>query len=211
MAAQWLPSFSYTEEYLPIPKRLGPSRAPALCLALLVGYFAHIATATTRSSAFRQSLNILRGMPPVVDPANFYSEAAIGRPSPAIAGALVRVYVPNRLSGDVYVIDPTTLRPQHVVPAWDLRTLWVTNNGKRGRMDGSLTPIDPWTGKPGRAAAVVDPYNMYFLPNGRSAIVVVENRERLDFRDPHSMALRWTLWTPQCPGINHGDFSIDGR
>jgi YVTN family beta-propeller protein len=160
-------------------------------------------------------------MPPVVNPANLYSEAAVGRLSPAIAGALVRVYVPNRLSGDVYVIDPTTLkvvdrfkvgiRPQHVVPSWDLRTLWVTNNGKRGRMDGSLTPIDPWTGKPGRAVVVEDPYNMYFLPNGRSAIVVVENRERLDFRDPHTMALQWTLWTPECPGINHGDFSIDGR
>jgi len=160
-------------------------------------------------------------MPPVVNPANLYSEAAVGRLSPAITGALVRVYVPNRLSGDVYVIDPTALkvvdrfkvgvRPQHVVPSWDLRTLWVTNNGKRGRMDGSLTPIDPQTGKPGRAVAVEDPYNMYFLPNGRSAIVVVENRERLDFRDPHTMAPQWTLWTPQCPGINHGDFSIDGR
>jgi hypothetical protein len=78
-------------------------------------------------------------------------------------------------------------------------------------MDGSLTPIDPWTGKPGRAVAVEDPYNMYFMPNGRSAIVVVENREQLDFRDPHTMALQWILWTPQCPGIKHGDFSIDGR
>jgi YVTN family beta-propeller protein len=71
----------------------------------------------------------------------------------AIAGTLVRVYVPNRLSGDIYVIDPTALKvvdrfkvgvgPQHVVPAWDLRALWVTNNGKRDRMDGSLTPSDP--------------------------------------------------------------------
>jgi len=163
----------------------------------------------------------LPGMPPVIDPTNLYSEAAAGRLSPAVAGDLARVYVPNRLTDDVYVIDPVTLKvvdrfpvgihPQHVVPSWDLKTLWVANNGRRGRMDGSLTPIDPKTGKPGRPIAVEDPYNMYFMPDGRSAIVVVENRERLDFRDPHTMALQWTLWAPQCPGINHGDFSIDGR
>jgi YVTN family beta-propeller protein len=160
-------------------------------------------------------------MPPVVNPTNLYSEATADRLSPAVDGALSRIYVPNRVSGDVYVIDPATLkvvdrfkvgvRPQHVVPSWDLRTLWVTNNGKTGRRDGSLVAIDPWTGKPMRTIAMEDPYNMYFLPNGRSAIVVVENRERLDFRDPHTMALQWTLWAPQCPGINHGDFSIDGR
>jgi YVTN family beta-propeller protein len=160
-------------------------------------------------------------MPPVVDPTNLYSETVAGRFSPAVAGALSRVYVPNRESDDVYVINPATMkvidrfkvgiRPQHIVPSWDLKTLWVANNGGRGRMDGSLTPIDPKTGKPGQAIAVEDPYNMYFMPDGRSAIVVVENRERLDFRDPQTMALQWTLWAPDCPGINHGDFSIDGR
>ena len=34
-------------------------------------------------------------MPPVVDPANLYSEAAAGRFSPAVAEALPRVYVPE--------------------------------------------------------------------------------------------------------------------
>ena len=63
-------------------------------------------------------------------------------------------------SNDVYVIDPATLtvidrfkvgtNPQHVVPSWDLTTLWVTNNAE-GRTDGTLTPIDPLTGKPGTA------------------------------------------------------------
>ena len=118
------------------------------------------------------------------------------------------------------MIDPDTLKvvdqfavgrsPQHVVPAWDLRTLWVANNAERGS-DGSLTPIDPRTGKPGPAVPVDDPYNLYFSPDGQSAIVVAEARRRLDFRDPHTMALQYSIDTPECGGINHADFSIDGR
>jgi DNA-binding beta-propeller fold protein YncE len=102
------------------------------------------------------------------------------------------------------------INPQHVVPSYDLKTLWVTNNAE-GRTDGSLTPVDPATGKPGRSIAVDDPYNMYFTPDGRSAIVVAEAFKRLDFRDPQTMALQSTLAAPQCGGINHADFSIDGR
>ncbi len=56
-----------------------------------------------------------------------------------------------------------------------------------------------------------DPYNMYFTPDGRSAIVVAEALKRLDFRDPHTMALQSSLAVPECAGINHADFSIDGR
>src|SRR5207237_8384317 len=67
------------------------------------------------------------------------------------------------------------------------------------------------TGKPGRAIPVDDPYNMYFTPDGRSAIVVAEALKRLDFRDPQTMTLQSSLEAPQCAGINHADFSIDGR
>jgi DNA-binding beta-propeller fold protein YncE len=105
--------------------------------------------------------------------------------------------------------DSKSGSPQHVVPSWDLKTLWVTNNGKRG-LDGSLTPIDPNTARPGPAIPVADPYNMYFTPDGKSAIVVAERLKRLDFRDPHTMKLQYSLQTPDCPGIDHGDFSIDG-
>ena len=87
--------------------------------------------------------------------------------------------------------------PQHIVPSWDLRTLWVTNNAER-RTDGSLTPIDPRTGKPGKAIPVDDPYNMYFTPDGKSAIVVAEARKRLDFRDPHTMAMQYSIDVPGC-------------
>lgn len=166
------------------------------------------------------AVDTVPGMPPVTDPANLYSEATAGRLSPAVSGALQRVYVPNLRSNDVYVIDPATFKvvdrfkvginPQHVVPSWDLKTLWVTNNAE-GRTDGSLTPIDPKTGKPGKAISVDDPYNMYFTPNGGQAIVVAEAYKRLDFRDPHTMTLTSSIATPQCAGINHADFSIDGR
>ena len=156
---------------------------------------------------------------PVTDPDNLYGDTASNKLSPAVSGALTRVYVPNRAANTVSVIDPATMQvvdtfnvginPQHVVPSWDLHTLWVTNNAE-GRTDGSLTPIDPTTGKPGAAIPVDDPYNMYFTPDGKSAIVVAEAFKRLDFRDPHTMALQSSLSVPNCSGVNHADFSIDG-
>ena len=167
-----------------------------------------------------RAVETVPGMPPVVNPANVYSETAADKLSPAIASHLPRVYVPNRQSNDVFVIDQATMQvvdkfkvginPQHVVPSWDLRTLWVTNNAE-GRTDGSLTPIDPVTGKAGKSIPVDDPYNMYFTPDGKSAIVVAEALKRLDFRDPQTMKLQSSLAVPQCKGINHADFSIDGR
>jgi YVTN family beta-propeller protein len=102
------------------------------------------------------------------------------------------------------------MNPQHIVPSWDLKTLWVNNNAE-GHANGSLTPIDPTTGKPGKSIPVDDPYNMYFTPNGRWAIIVAEQHKRLDFRDPQTMALESSLPAPECAGINHADFSIDGR
>jgi YVTN family beta-propeller protein len=157
------------------------------------------------------------GMPPVSDPSNLYSATAF---APAAAGTPTRVYVPNRRSNSVSVIDPATraitdrfpvgFSPQHVVPSWDLKTLWVANNGSR-RRSGSLTPIDSKTGRPGQPISVDDPYNLYFTPDGHSAIVVAERRKRLDFRDPHTMALQQSIAAPGCSGINHADFSIDGR
>jgi YVTN family beta-propeller protein len=173
------------------------------------------------SSAPRSSaVATIPGMPPVPDPSNLYSETATGRMSPAVAGALERIYVPNLRSNDVSVIDPATskvvdrfkvgINPQHVVPSWDLKTLYVANNAER-RTDGSLTPIDPTTGKPGAPIAVDDPYNMYFSPDGKSAIVVAEALKRLDFRDPSTMKLQYSIAVPRCGGINHADFSIDGR
>jgi YVTN family beta-propeller protein len=191
--------------------------ALSLC-ALAVPCAAQPAAAS--SAPAKAAIATVPGMPPVVDPSNLYSETTAAHLSAAVRDALPRVYVPNVRSDDVYVIDPVTLKvvdrfkvginPQHVVPSWDLSTLWVANNAE-GRTDGSLTPIDPVTAKPGTPIAVDDPYNMYFTPDGRSAIVVAEAHKRLDFRNPKTMALQSSLDVPECGGINHADFSIDGR
>ena len=136
--------------------------------------------------------------------------------SPAVAGDPALVYVPNSLSNTVDVISqrtfkivaqfPTGALPQHVTPAYDLKTLYVDND-----LGNSLTPINPRTGKPGKPIAVEDPYNLYFTPNGRYAIVVEERLQTLAFRNPDSMALEHTLYDPTCRGIDHMDFSADGR
>jgi YVTN family beta-propeller protein len=153
--------------------------------------------------------------PPAV---NVYSHTTADDLSPATADALPRVYVPNSVSNTVSVIDPVTLKvvdrfkvglePQHVVPSWDLKTLWVTNDA-RGSKKGSLTPIDPTTGKPGAPVPVMDPYNMYFMPDGSSAIIVDEAFRKLDLRDPRTMALQASISTPGCKGVNHADFAAD--
>jgi DNA-binding beta-propeller fold protein YncE len=129
--------------------------------------------------------------------------------------ALDRIYVPETLGNAVDEIDPATFRvvrrfsvptePQHVTPSWDLKTLWVDSD-----KGNTLTPIDPRTGTPGRPRPVADPYNLYFTPDGRHAIVVAERMQRLDFRDPHTLRLQHS--TPvTCPGIDHMDFTADGR
>jgi DNA-binding beta-propeller fold protein YncE len=158
---------------------------------------------------------LLPGMPPPLDSNNIYAGAAAGLFAPGVGTAPVRVYVPNGAAGSVTVIDPTTyvvLRtfasgavPQHVVPSYDLKTLWVANQGSN-----TLTPIDPATSEPGAAVPVDDPYNLYFTPDGVFAIVVAEGRNRLDFRDPHTFALRDSVRVA-CRGVDHMDFTGDGR
>jgi YVTN family beta-propeller protein len=135
--------------------------------------------------------------------------------SPVVRPFPSRVYVPNSLSNTVSVINPRTYRvidgfsvgalPQHVTPSYDLKTLWVNNDA-----GNSLTPIDPRTGKPGEPVPVTDPYNLYFTPDGRHAIVVAEAEQRLDFRDPQTMKLQHSLPVP-CPGVNHLDFTANDR
>jgi YVTN family beta-propeller protein len=133
-----------------------------------------------------------------------------------VRGVPSRIYVPNSGSNTVDVIDPNTYRvvahyavgaePQHVTPSWDLRTLYADNDH-----GNSLTPIDPRTGRPkGRAIRVADPYNMYFTPDGQYAIVVAEALQRLDFRNAHTFRLHHGVKVT-CNGVDHMDFSADGR
>ncbi len=160
-----------------------------------------------RSATPRASRPVLRGQ-------GVYAFDGAGSLTGAARFARPLVYVPNSQSATVDEIDPKTFRvvrhfavgllPQHVVPSYDLKTLYVTND-----VGNSLTPIDPRTGKPGRMIPVDDPYNLYFTPDGRYAIVVAERLHRLDFRDAHTFKLVHSLSVP-CAGIDHMDFSGDG-
>ncbi|GAC1321057.1 MAG: hypothetical protein NVSMB25_14240 [Thermoleophilaceae bacterium] len=155
------------------------------------------------------------GMPPPLDPSDAYAADRPGALSATVRGFPARVYVPNSESATVDVIDQRTFRivdhfptgalPQHVTPSYDLKTLWVDND-----LGNTLTPIDPATGRRRRSVAVEDPYNLYFTPDGRYGIVVAERLRRLDFRDARSMRLRHSLSVP-CPGVDHLDFTADGR
>jgi YVTN family beta-propeller protein len=199
----------------------------ALATGLTAAWWAVAQTGAAKSSASAAAgvvqdggIVTVPGMPPVADRNNLYREVGANNFSPAVAHALERVYVPNHSANTVSVIDPNSMKvvdtfkvgvnPQHVVPSWDLGTLWVANNAE-GRKDGSLTPIDPKTGKPGPSILVDDPYNIYWSPDGHYAIVVAEAHKRLDFRDVKTMELKFSIATPACGGINHADFSIDGK
>jgi YVTN family beta-propeller protein len=144
---------------------------------------------------------------------NVYAHDGAGKIQGAARAAKALVYVPNTLSNTLQVIDPRTYKviaryptghePQHVVPSWDLKTLWVNDD-----LGNDLVPINPRTGRPGPKVAVADPYNLYFTPDGTHALVMAERLHRIDVRNPHTMALQRSLHVP-CDGINHADYSAD--
>jgi DNA-binding beta-propeller fold protein YncE len=154
-------------------------------------------------------------VPKTPSPTNIYAADRPGDLSVAARHARPLIYVPNSQSNSVDEIDPRTFRvvrhfpvgalPQHVTPSYDLKTLYVLND-----LGNSLTPINPRNGVPGHPIPVDDPYNMYFTPDGRYAIVVAERLGRLDFRFPHTFRLHHSLKVP-CRGVDHMDFSPDGR
>ena len=155
----------------------------------------------------------LVGMPPVVG-GDIYAADRAGMFAPTVRADRPLIYVPNSGGDTISVIDAATYQltatytvgcnPQHVVPSWDLDTLWVLSDHCN-----QVTAIDPATGRPGRSISVDDPYNMYFTPDGRYAVVVAEARQRLDFRDPHTMTLVRSL-PVTCPGVDHMEFAADG-
>lgn len=148
-------------------------------------------------------------------PSNVYGYTTTPGLSPAVAGVPLRLYVPNSDAGTVSVIDPVTLqvldrlkvgvRPHHVTPSWDLSKLYVNNTESN-----TLTVIDPRTSKVTDTIPITDPYNLYFTPDGAKAIVVAERYQRLDFYDPRSWAFIKSVPIPWS-GVDHGDFSADGR
>lgn len=161
---------------------------------------------------------LLAGMPAYVSPSNVYAAAGVGLLSERVKDHRNLVYVPNTQSDDVYVIDPATYKvidtfpggpePQHVVPSYDLQTLYVASSRVP---TGGLVPIDPKTGKSGRLIQVQDVYNLYFTPDGTQGIVVAEAYQRLDYYDARTWKPVRSLSFPECAGINHMDYSADGR
>jgi YVTN family beta-propeller protein len=200
-----------------------PAVRTRMLMALLCGLLAGVSAAACGSAA-RSDSTTSATVATVVSagrldaaPANVYAAAEAGQLSPAVRADPALVYVPNSQSNTVDVIDqrsfkviahyPVGALPQHVTPAYDLRTLYVDNDE-----GNSLTPIDPMTGRPrGRPIPVADPYNLYFTPGGAYAIVVAEALRRLDFRDAHTMRLHRSLPLPGCAGVDHMDFSANGR
>jgi len=173
------------------------------------------------SAASAAALDVLPGMPPLLDPHNVYAAAGPGKLADAVKAFPARVYVPNSKSDTVDVIDPATfkivghfalpkhtkrlLEPQHIVPSWDLKKLWVAED-----LGDQLTLIDPATGKMGESIHVDDPYNMYYTPDGKYAVVMAEREKRIDFRDAQTMKVVKRL-PVNCEGVNHADFTPDGR
>ena len=169
----------------------------------------------TPAVGHRQKPKIVKRRLAHAGPLNLYAYDHAGMISRMARQDPARVYVPNSAGNSVDVIDPHTYKvvehfpvgalPQHVTPSHDLKTLYVNDD-----VGNTLTPIDPLTGRPGKPFPVDDPYNLYFTIDGRYAIVVAERLQRLDFRNAHTFRLVRALTVP-CAGVNHMDFSANGR
>lgn len=176
---------------------------------------AKTATAAGTSPGAPAKLNLLPGMPPVEDPNDIYSADRPNALSDTVKNFPSFVYVPNSKSNSVSIIDPKTYKvvrtfpvgrePQHVIPSWDLKKLWVAQD-----LQDQMTLIDPATGQKGETIHVEDPYNVYYTPDGKYSIICAERERRLDFRDAQTMKVVKRVKVP-CDGVNHIDFSIDGR
>lgn len=201
---------------MPHPTKLTAALLGGVLLAVLTGCGTSAekrnAEAATPSGRAKPALP---GMPPVLDAKDVYAADRPGKLSPVVKDFPSRVYVPNTNSDTVSVIDPATYKviktikvgrqPQHVVPSWDLKTLWVNND-----IGDSLTAIDAATGKVSRTVPVSDPYNLYFTPDGKYAVVMASMDRQLVFRDAHTMKTAKAV-PVSCAGVNHADFSMDGR
>ena len=160
--------------------------------------------------------NGLPGMPPVTDAHNVYADAGANMISAAQRRYPAYAYVPHNKSGDVWVINQKTfavvrkchvgIEIQHVVPSYDMTMLYATDD-----LGNVIREINPATGVCGRTIPVRDPYNMYFTPDGRYAISVAEADRQLVWYDPNTWKIHDVTSVPGCDGLDHADFSPDGR
>jgi DNA-binding beta-propeller fold protein YncE len=151
------------------------------------------------------------GVPVAPAGGRVYAATGPGMLAPTARGLPPRLYVPNGPYIDV--LDPAGLRlvgrfhtgatAAGVAPSWDLRRLWATD-----RVNGLLVPLGPRSGRRGRAVGVTAPTRLYFSPDGRDALVLARRPDRIDLRDPRTMAPRASAPLPCAAG--HADFTPDG-
>jgi DNA-binding beta-propeller fold protein YncE len=159
----------------------------------------------------------LPGMPPVVD-GNVYGADGAGELSPVVVGDRPMVYVPDSspTGHTVTLIDPTKMKvvgrievgdlSQHVTPSYDLTHLYTNSS-----VSNELVELNPRTVRKVRSIPVPRPYNLYFTPDGRQAVVMVEQHDVIRFSRPGSFAMVKEVRVPGCSGPNHADFSANGR
>jgi YVTN family beta-propeller protein len=162
-----------------------------------------------------QFRNPLPGMPPVIGN-DVYSQTRRGMLSPVVAKERGLLYVPDSRGSTVTVIDqhtrkvikviPTGFLSQHVVPSYDLRTLLVNAS-----YANELVALSPRRVRRTHTSHVPRPYNLYFTPDGRSAVVMVEQHNMIRFSDPHTFKVQDEVSPHGCRGPNHADFSANGR
>jgi DNA-binding beta-propeller fold protein YncE len=155
------------------------------------------------------------GMPPVIGN-DVYSQTRAGMLAPQVRSDPRLIYVPDSNGDKVTVISQRTHKivrvipagylSQHVVPAYNLRTLYTNSSAA-----DQLMTISPRTGRRTGAIAMPRPYNLYFTPDGRTAVVMIEQYNTIRFADPHTWRTIKDLRYPGCLGPNHADFSGNGR
>ena len=158
----------------------------------------------------------LPGMP-ALSPGDVYAADVPGKMQRSVAKPPAYLYVPNALGDPITtVIDQRTHKivrvlhtgtlSQHVTPSYDMSRLYVEASSSN-----QIDQIDPMTARIVRSYRVDRPYNLYFTPDGRRAIVMDEEHQKINFTDPRTFAVRTSLADPACSGPNHADFSANGR
>ncbi len=159
--------------------------------------------------------NLIDSSSPASREWNVWSATATTKLSAPVADLPERVYVPNEADDTISVIDAASLKviatlptgriPEHLTPDWDMSRLYVSNYASP-----FLSVVDPRTVKTLGRINAQSPYNLYFSPDGSTAIVMGEDVNLIEFYDRRTWRLLKQLpikWA----GIDHADFSAGGR
>ncbi|MCL2540894.1 MAG: YncE family protein [Nocardioidaceae bacterium] len=200
----------------------GQSGSPGQATAEAIGSGATTSVAGSTKSHHHPRLaapfrHRIPGMPAPL-PGGVYAADKPGMMLPRLRHDRPLIYVPDSdpNGGHTTVISqrthrivrvlPTGYLDQHVTPAWNLKTLYVEASAS-----DHLAKIDPQTGRMTGVVGTDRPYNLYFTPDGRQAIVMDEEHNQIVFTTPHKFKRQEVVSDPSCKGPNHADFSANGR